>query len=640
MVNLYMVSIKPSFPPNWAPDDETDKCSRCDGPFTMLNRKHHCRACGKIFCAECSAHNGSIPSYVHKVYSSTASRGLRLCDGCNMLIMEKKKNKRFILIFSMLPLSIKELEILLYVNKEWKTSVSCVIGMFKSIQYKTGYKRWSGLERRLIRTHWREFVGHSRLMVQVFNGMSGITELSTYTRHFKCSKKHTPCSELYCDSRLCRQDFNPFDILELVYSQHTPMILNCPELESWIGTILSKMHINWLIKFLPWFIQMGKTPAAQRIVSNNLIPLALDNMEFAYAIYFECEMLLSSDLKTYYMAIQSRLMSGLTMEVKDDIRKSHRLLKLCEDPLKLSSISVDVDGIRLPYEPNTIVKSIVHTRIRQVNSFTKPWILPMQTNRGKIEILQKNDDLRKDRLVIAVMHLLRSIDSRLTFHTYHVFPISCETGWIEMIPKSKTVYDINRTSTIQNYIISFNRAKSSAVLRDSFMYSCTANCVLGYMLGLGDRNLHNILICGETATIANIDFSYLLGYDPKFESTEMKITAGMVDMLGGYDSQEFKGLKTMCSTIYASVRVYTYFWYSMFRYLSVSSPAICPHGGDLKTLQEHIDQRLMPNATDEEVKVAIVKSVNSNSDSWKSSISDMAHTVKTNISGLFFNLEL
>ena len=111
-------------------------------------------------------------------------------------------------------------------------------------------------------------------------------------------------------------------------------------------------------------------------------------------------------------------------------------------------------------------------------------------------------------------------------------------------------------------------------------------------------------------------------------------------MLGGYDSHEFNSLKTMCSSIYASLRIYTYFWYALFRYLPVTSPSVYPHGGDLKTLQMHIDNRLMVNATDEEVKVAIVKSVNSNSDSWQSSISDMAHSVKTNITGMLFNLEL
>ena len=86
--------------------------------------------------------------------------------------------------------------------------------------------------------------------------------------------------------------------------------------------------------------------------------------------------------------------------------------------------------------------------------------------------------------------------------------------------------------------------------------------------------------------------------------------------------------------------MHTYFWYVLFRYLAVSNPGIYPHSGDLKTLQTHIENRLMPSASEEEVKVAIVKSLNSNSDSWKSSISDMAHSLHTNLTGMLFNLEL
>jgi len=636
-----MVSIKPSFPPTWTPDDEVNECHRCGTAFTMLNRKHHCRACGKIFCGDCSAHMGSIPSYIHRV-GHMHGKGLRLCSQCNMLIIEKKKSKNFILIFSLLPLTIKELEVLLFINKEWNTAITSVIGMYKSIQYKSGYKKWSGLERRLICTHWREFVGHNRLMIQSFKGMIGIKPLEDFVRHFKCGKRKYSCEELYCDQNLCRRSFTPYDLLELLYNQHTQQLLDCQELESWIGISLTTIHINWVIRFLPWILQMGKTPPCQRIITNNIIPLALDDINMTYLLYFECEMLSHNhDLKGYYLAIQSRLLSAVDEDTKINIRRSHRLLNIFDDPAKIKRQEIDVRDVLLPYEPNTVLKGIDHKNIRQIMSNTRPWVIPIYTNRGYLEILQKTDDLRKDRMVITVMEFLKVIDKRLTFHTYHVFPINYNKGWIEMIPNSKTVYDIQKNNTIQNYIISFNKNMRSFDLRQKFMYSCTSNCILGYMLGLGDRNLHNILICGETATIANIDFSYLLGYDPKnIESTEMKITSGMVDMLGGYHSDEFMTLKTTCSNIYSNVRRHTYFWYSLFRYLAVAQPHIHPHAGDIATIQKHVDLRLMPNATDEEVKVAIVKSVDSNSDSWKSSISDMAHAVKTNISGLIFNMEL
>ncbi len=29
-------------------------CYKCNGAFGLLNRKHHCRACGRIFCNPCS----------------------------------------------------------------------------------------------------------------------------------------------------------------------------------------------------------------------------------------------------------------------------------------------------------------------------------------------------------------------------------------------------------------------------------------------------------------------------------------------------------------------------------------------------------------------------------------------------------
>ncbi|KAK8198648.1 hypothetical protein M8818_006515 [Zalaria obscura] len=47
--------------PRWQPDDETSSCSVCDAPFTFLNRRHHCRRCGRLVCASCSPHRITIP---------------------------------------------------------------------------------------------------------------------------------------------------------------------------------------------------------------------------------------------------------------------------------------------------------------------------------------------------------------------------------------------------------------------------------------------------------------------------------------------------------------------------------------------------------------------------------------------------
>ena len=40
---------------HWLPDKDASACmdDSCGVPFTLLNRRHHCRCCGDIFCNRC-----------------------------------------------------------------------------------------------------------------------------------------------------------------------------------------------------------------------------------------------------------------------------------------------------------------------------------------------------------------------------------------------------------------------------------------------------------------------------------------------------------------------------------------------------------------------------------------------------------
>ncbi|CAL1677440.1 unnamed protein product [Lasius platythorax] len=40
-------------PPFWVPDSDAPSCMLCDIKFTVLKRRHHCRACGKVLCNKC-----------------------------------------------------------------------------------------------------------------------------------------------------------------------------------------------------------------------------------------------------------------------------------------------------------------------------------------------------------------------------------------------------------------------------------------------------------------------------------------------------------------------------------------------------------------------------------------------------------
>lgn len=66
----------PPPPPPWVPDHLVDRCSDCQAPFSLFLRKHHCRACGQIFCAECSRRTIEVPHVDPK-------RPLRVCQQCH-----------------------------------------------------------------------------------------------------------------------------------------------------------------------------------------------------------------------------------------------------------------------------------------------------------------------------------------------------------------------------------------------------------------------------------------------------------------------------------------------------------------------------------------------------------------------------
>ena len=38
----------------WTPDEDAPGCQLCDRRWTLFNRRHHCRKCGRLVCNACS----------------------------------------------------------------------------------------------------------------------------------------------------------------------------------------------------------------------------------------------------------------------------------------------------------------------------------------------------------------------------------------------------------------------------------------------------------------------------------------------------------------------------------------------------------------------------------------------------------
>ncbi|XP_039024394.1 1-phosphatidylinositol-3-phosphate 5-kinase FAB1A-like isoform X2 [Hibiscus syriacus] len=65
----------------WMPDQSCRVCYECDSQFTVFNRRHHCRLCGRVFCAKCTTNSIFVPSDEPRVGLEDSER-TRVCSYC------------------------------------------------------------------------------------------------------------------------------------------------------------------------------------------------------------------------------------------------------------------------------------------------------------------------------------------------------------------------------------------------------------------------------------------------------------------------------------------------------------------------------------------------------------------------------
>ncbi|XP_003964777.2 hepatocyte growth factor-regulated tyrosine kinase substrate isoform X4 [Takifugu rubripes] len=69
--------------PDWV---DAEECHRCRVQFGVMTRKHHCRACGQIFCGKCSSKYSTIPKF-------GIEKEVRVCEPCFELLNKKAESK-------------------------------------------------------------------------------------------------------------------------------------------------------------------------------------------------------------------------------------------------------------------------------------------------------------------------------------------------------------------------------------------------------------------------------------------------------------------------------------------------------------------------------------------------------------------
>lgn len=70
-------------PPFWVPDNSTNFCMQCNQKFSLIKRRHHCRACGQLLCSACCCLKAKL-EYLGDVDA-------RICISCDIILNQQQQ---------------------------------------------------------------------------------------------------------------------------------------------------------------------------------------------------------------------------------------------------------------------------------------------------------------------------------------------------------------------------------------------------------------------------------------------------------------------------------------------------------------------------------------------------------------------
>ena len=595
----------------WVDDETVSNCSNCNSSFSFFNRKHHCRFCGQIFCSNCISFQASIPSdllsddsakgswndYISSYIYSKDPTKHKVCKSCKDLIDLIGDVKKKIELFMILNLDIKDLKKAGQVCKEWHNASNYILSIFREIQYKLPHDEYTNTEKKLLWNNISYITGHNKYIVHLIKSCKTEEEYQQAVAILK-NKKQISCWATMCGRNCCDQ-ITSFDSINLLCHSFREVNQN---------DILRKTALDYLICtdkelkcYLPLLIYYLRYDNG--ILTDFLIKRCINNFTLLNSLYWELQ-LYPKDI--YHDDVYSNILNKLKDIFKEQkhhtnfvkILEGYQLMKvienisksICDEDKKYDEIKDTFNfksTMTCPLDHNNVIKNVHLEKIKVKNSATKPIIIPCETTTGQItNILYKKEDVRKDQVIINIIHIIDIILKKeenldLGITTYNVLPTSKNTGMIEIVDNAETIYGIQETlkSSILNYVLENNENAKVKDVRDGFINSTAVYCVITYLFGIGDRHLDNIMV-STNGKLFHIDYGYILGADPLVINPGIRITPEIIDAIGGLSSKNYQVFTDLCSQIYNCLRR------NMDIFINMLS--ILPKISDLKLSEEEI----------------------------------------------------
>ena len=356
---------------------------------------------------------------------------------------------------------------------------------------------------------------------------------------------------------------------------------------------------------------------------------------------------------------------------KSPVCSANNKMSLNSVPLPDQNYKTKV-SVALPVAPRKKITSILYDTAKRMTSAERPYVVKMKNDYTQkvTTVAFKTDDMRRDQILLNCIRLMdiilkrelgrKSGDYKLV--TYRVLPTSANSGLVEFVDNAEVLEDIindpnkKHWGNINNYFLerarfihnqslkqrsgSNGHSNASAIslesihskMKDNFTRSLAGYCVVSYLLGVGDRHRHNIMLTHD-GKIFNIDFGWCLGQDPKPFQPALRLDDFLIAGLGGKGSSRFNTFISLANKAFNVLR----------RHVSTFTSLLLPltsdygyFGGtigtlDSKQLLEHMYWRYLPGTHDDEASAIFPRKLNGEYDGAgiqkvAQAVSDAVHT--------------
>jgi len=541
------------------------------------------------------------------------------------------------------------------INKSWNQLAELNLRKFRETQYVLPNHVFSQLEKDLLWSNHDLLIYHPKYFVQL---LKSINHLSYNERELKLQKildliksppKFNPsCKYLMC-TRYCTHSLG-LDKEDALCLLNKTMV--DPLIREYAISCFAKLHIDELLCFLPYLVVSMKYETLEKpIIGNFLIDKCkniTDNetkFNFCNDLYWELHINTSNiSSKPIYKFFIDKLIYELPNNITNRIQDGARFIKILEsfkkldiDDIKNKILQMQTKQFVIPTNINYLCKSICSDDFNIKHSASLPLIMSfICTNMNsskqflspniKYNVMFKFEDIRKDQIICNLIKLisliLKNEDIDVDVLSYRVRPTGITHGFVELVPNSQTIRFIKEKMkfSILNYMMENNSSESIDQVRRRFLKSCAAYCVITYLFGIGDRHLENIMLTRD-GTLFHIDFSYILGCDPKpLTNPTMRISSDMIDALGGINSHYYVEFKQLCTEIFNALRKHVNLFITIMDMIADIYPDVTHD----KVYSELIN-RFIPGETPQQAEIQLESIIEHGSTCYKYAFVDFFH---------------